>query len=615
MQVRSEAITRAGRAGGGTDRRRQLIEATVSTIANEGLSRTTLAKVARRAGLSTGIVNFYFQSKDTLLVATLSHLAQGFDSALKQAIATHENDPEAALDAIVEMQFDPRQSSLERVAVWNAFWGETRARGEYLAICGEIDQAYADVLRSLCQAIEDSGEYQHQSVEALARGFDGVMQSLLQDLLVDGESFDRVGAIETCRAFLASVFPRHFARPVATTRESGGEDKSINRLLAPWTYFDDELLALESDTLFKRNWQLVGHVSDVPNGGDYKTFDMLGERALVIRGDDGQLRAFHNVCRHRGSRVVAADDGNCARSIVCPFHGWSYQLDGRLRGIPSADKFPEMDRATLGLIPLDIEVWRGFVFIRFDGAGVSVAELMSPLEEQLEPFRLEELQPIGGAYAEEVPVNWKSLHDIDNEGYHVAVGHPSLNSLLCDYRDEFYPHGVATSHARIGEQPSLHWSVARYQKLKTSFDHLPASHQRCWFYWSLFPNLSMAVYPESFEFYMSVPLDVERTLMVGSYYALPDERRETRAARYLNQRINREVAREDYQLVRWSYEAMRSSVFPRNRLSEIEYGVASFHHRIREAIPVAGEEKAPSSGRVQATNNALLESREMGRAT
>ena len=95
--------------------------------------------------------------------------------------------------------------------------------------------------------------------------------------------------------------------------------------LPAWTYTSEELLELEREHLFRRHWQLACHQNDLPKPGDYLSFDLCGERALIVRGADGVVRAFHNVCRHRGSRVVGEPRGNCPRAIVCPFHGWSYQ--------------------------------------------------------------------------------------------------------------------------------------------------------------------------------------------------------------------------------------------------------------------------------------------------
>ena len=112
------------------------------------------------------------------------------------------------------------------------------------------------------------------------------------------------------------------------------------RGLPGWAYHSPALLELEKEHLFRNHWQIAGHVSDVPNEGDYLTIDVVGERALIVRGKDGVVRGFHNLCRHRGSRVVADSQGTCKNALVCPFHGWVYNLDGTLRGAARPRSFP-----------------------------------------------------------------------------------------------------------------------------------------------------------------------------------------------------------------------------------------------------------------------------------
>ena len=104
------------------------------------------------------------------------------------------------------------------------------------------------------------------------------------------------------------------------------------RGLPGWCYHSPALLQLEQEDLFKTHWQIACHVSDIPDPGSFITFDLCGERAIVLRGDDGGVKAFHNICRHRGSRLVAEDRGVCRNAMICPFHGWVYNLDGTLRG-------------------------------------------------------------------------------------------------------------------------------------------------------------------------------------------------------------------------------------------------------------------------------------------
>ena len=127
--------------------------------------------------------------------------------------------------------------------------------------------------------------------------------------------------------------------------------------LPAWTYSDPEFAALEADRIFRPSWQVVCHESDIPSSGDWHSLDYIGESVIVVRGTDHQLRAFTNVCRHRGSRVVDGSSG-CAKKLVCPYHAWTYELDGRLSGVPDSASYPTLDKAKAGLAPVALETWQ-----------------------------------------------------------------------------------------------------------------------------------------------------------------------------------------------------------------------------------------------------------------
>lgn len=134
--------------------------------------------------------------------------------------------------------------------------------------------------------------------------------------------------------------------------------------LPGWCYHSPALLELEKEHLFKTHWQIACHVSDVPNIGSFQTFDLCDERALILRNPEGEVRAFYNICRHRGSRLVAKDQGECPGALICPFHGWVYNLDGTLRGAARPDSYPPMDKNEFALRPIETEIWHGFVLDR-----------------------------------------------------------------------------------------------------------------------------------------------------------------------------------------------------------------------------------------------------------
>ncbi len=376
--------------------------------------------------------------------------------------------------------------------------------------------------------------------------------------------------------------------------------------LAKWCYHDDALFDLECDQLFRKNWMLVAHISDIPDNRDFLTFEVAGESAIVIRGHDHKLRAFHNVCRHRGSRLLDADSGQCAPTLSCPFHGWTYQLDGELIGVPAQSTFPNLDKTTKNLVPVDLEIWMGFIFIRFVPGGASLTETMQPVEDWLRPYRLPELLPLSNSHCLDVfPCNWKVVHDIDNEGYHVPVGHPQLQELYGKHYSDHVIGGHSVSTARLNDKPGKNWSVRNYQQLLPQFDHLPEENQRLWFYISIFPNMVLGLYPDSIEYYMTIPVSTQKTILKGASYALPDSRREIDAVRWLSRRINRITGDEDVSFVMRMHEGMKSSAFPEPELSSLESGVREFHQRIQAVLPVTRLKQSPGAGKMFEVNNAM----------
>ncbi|MFL5259364.1 MAG: aromatic ring-hydroxylating oxygenase subunit alpha [Hyphomicrobiales bacterium] len=381
--------------------------------------------------------------------------------------------------------------------------------------------------------------------------------------------------------------------------------------LAPWTYFNAELFEIEKDQLFRRHWQLACHVSDVPAPGDWCAFDVSGERALIVRGRDDLVRAFHNVCRHRGSRVVAGERGRCKTAMVCPFHGWSYNLDGTLRAVPQARTFPKLDPVEHGLLPLEHEVWNGFVFVRFKpGPQPSVASLLAAHAEEIRSYELDKLRPYGIPTRELIEVNWKAVRDVDNEGYHVPIAHPALHDLYgLDYRDQRPVNGVSRSEGRISGSLHRIWSVRNYVKLRPQPIHLAEQSRDRWVYLGIFPNVVIMLYPEIVGFYQEIPIGVGKTVQRVAYYARPDESREARVARYLAHRIDKITGAEDVQLITWSWEAMLSSGFSGMILSDLEAGVRAYHDMLRRVIPVMALAKEPTAGQIAAVNASLLAAR------
>ena len=382
--------------------------------------------------------------------------------------------------------------------------------------------------------------------------------------------------------------------------------------LPAWSFFNKEMFEAEKDLFFRRHWQLICHSNDIPNNGDFVTWDLIGERALVIRGADGKVRAFHNLCKHRGSRVLAAEAGTCRSAITCPFHGWTYNLDGTLRGAAQPSSLPGLDPVKYGLPPLEMDIWNGFIFVRFQpGPQPKPSNILKKFDSEVSQYELADLQATGeGFWTEEVNANWKCVRDVDNEGYHVPMAHPGLHDLFGkNYHDEPLEDGLSRSVGSFSSGLSRLWSVKNYKKLLRAKDTLDEAHKKCWLYIGVFPNLVFGLYPDSVIFYQEYPIENGKTIQRGGNYKYASEDRKMRISRYLSMRIDRLTSKEDEQLIEWSWEAAFSSAYQGVLLSDLEYGVKAYHDTLRKYFPVLmGPE--PETGKLIQANERLLAEQE-----
>jgi len=210
---RPRAEAKRRRTAAPEERRQQLVDATIRTIANRGLAETTIATVAQEAGLSQGIINLHFQSKDRLLTETLRYLSDEYRNACAEAAAAAGDSPVAGLQAMVDHDFRRSICTREKLAVWFAFWGERRFRPTYRRICAERDKSYDELVRRLCAKLCAEGDYPDVDSALVADGLSALTDGLWLDLLVRPESMSRELARRIAMSYLADAFPRHFEQP------------------------------------------------------------------------------------------------------------------------------------------------------------------------------------------------------------------------------------------------------------------------------------------------------------------------------------------------------------------------------------------------------------------
>lgn len=212
---KSPGKTGSGRKGGARtasreERRTQLIDATIRSIATRGLSDTTTAVVAREAGLSQGIINLHFDSKERLLLSTLERVVDEYRAVWEAALEAAPADPAARLEALAQVDFHPSICDRNKLAVWFAFWSESKARPTYRRLCAARDRGYDRVLARLCRELVEIGRYDGVDPDLAARGLAALTEGLWLDMLASPRNVTRREAQRVSLAYLAHLFPRHF---------------------------------------------------------------------------------------------------------------------------------------------------------------------------------------------------------------------------------------------------------------------------------------------------------------------------------------------------------------------------------------------------------------------
>ena len=373
-------------------------------------------------------------------------------------------------------------------------------------------------------------------------------------------------------------------------------DPDADFSLPGWIYGNAEFHALEMERVIRPSWQIVCHASDLAAPGDYRTLDYLGESVIVLRGNDGVVRAFTNVCRHRAMRLVDGPAG-CAKKLVCPYHAWTYDAEGRLSGVPMKGEYPALKLEENGLVPVALELWQGFIFVRLeDGGFPSVAEMMAPFEEEVAQYRFADMRRLSEVRLRPRAVNWKNVGDNYSDNLHIPVGHDGLTRLLGDsYRIE--AHGWADRlYGEVQHDDRQNFWERFYRQHLPRVPHLSEVARSRWLYYKLWPNMAFDIYPDQIDFMQWLPVSPTTCVLREMSFALPDTSREMKLVRYANWRINRVVNAEDTWLIENVQQGMVSRSYGQGPIATSEVCLRSFAAKIRNLIPEARQPFTPPSG-------------------
>lgn len=337
-------------------------------------------------------------------------------------------------------------------------------------------------------------------------------------------------------------------------------------------YFSPETLDEEKARIFATTWQVIGHAHQAAGPGDFFTFDLMGEPLLIARGEDGILRGFYNVCRHRAGNP-AWGCGN-RKLFRCGYHGWTYRLDGALVATPEFEGVEDFNRLESGLTPVRLEEWFNLIFVNLDSNAVPLRQALGEMPTQAERFDFRSMK-FSARRIYEMNCNWKTYIDNYLEGYHLPSVHPALNREISynDYAVEPHPQYVRQWSPIRGAQAG----DVTPRRYTVSGEDLSADY-----FW-VFPNWMLNCYPDNISLNIILPLGPERTLAIFEWY-LPEKDLDSEAAGKALA-FSDEIQAEDIRICEIVQKNLHSRSYVSGRYSvKQEKGVYAFHRMYREVM-------------------------------
>jgi Rieske 2Fe-2S family protein len=322
---------------------------------------------------------------------------------------------------------------------------------------------------------------------------------------------------------MVSQFPRQLpVSPIAPDEvEPTRRPTERARTLPGRVYHDPAVFEWEREAWFSRDWLCVGRVEDAPESGSFFRRLVAGESVVVVRGNDGLLRAFHNVCRHRGATIVEEQRGRLVR-FQCPYHAWTYDLEGNLRPPRHTETLEEFSCEAFSLFPVRCETWAGFVFLNLDSSAPPLSEHLGEFPSHFDRFPLASLRR-AERMEYEVHANWKALMENYAECYHCPGVHPLLNHMT--------PYNLGGYLAGSGEWAGSWMELAGdFETLSTDgYRHgrdaipgmMPDDLKHVYYAW-IWPNLLFSLHPDYLMIHQVWPLDAEHSTVICELYFHPE---------------------------------------------------------------------------------------------
>jgi choline monooxygenase len=328
----------------------------------------------------------------------------------------------------------------------------------------------------------------------------------------------------------------------------------------------------EKDAIFNKTWQWVGLRSELKNNGDYLSA-RLGEDAIVIVLNDQKLYGFYNVCKHRGGPLIKRDQrqGNLKYgAFICQYHGWTYRLNGELRGVPSFDRAELFDKADFGLMPIDVVEWNGCIFVRQQTNSLqnNIAEVMDGIEQRMPSIHLSDFK-FHQRISYSISSNWKVYVDNYLEGYHIPIVHPELARLI-DYK-----HYITELNG---------WHSLQQAPFRTDDSVYNAENGQAW-YWFVFPNLMLNILPNRMQVNIIEPNGPEKCVVHFDYYYTDPEKAVASGLVEDDLKYSEEIQQEDIEICEAVQLGLKSPAYNKGRFSpDREEGVWHFQELYKAVL-------------------------------
>jgi choline monooxygenase len=401
----------------------------------------------------------------------------------------------------------------------------------------------------------------------------------------------------------ASTMASDIATPT-TTPETRATQKPPTAIqsLPGIAYTDPELYEQELTEVFERAWILVGHVSELAEPGRYVTANVGREPVVVVRGHDGELRAMSNVCRHRASTILEGT-GQTRSVMRCPYHAWTYELDGQLAAAPSGQGFACLDRDLVALPQFRLGVAGGLVFCCLDPDQMSLEDMLGPVGPYLEWLNMSGLKvhhgPEGARWTEDFDENWKVMADNYLEDYHVPVAHPTLVRLV-DVKETVGDNNDWSewSRAPYRDRLSRDPREREYQGLLARMPGMPEEFDRAMGHVCIWPTTFMEIYPHHIDTWQLEPVGLVKTRATTMTMVHPNETEQAKRARELMRELNVDIMGQDVDITTRVQRGVQAPSYHSGILNdEQEYSVIRFQKRLRELLPRLAELEATATGR------------------